>query len=166
MLLKLDALGSPTLEIRRANEDDTDFFYKWWNTGELMKNVGFDDGLNISRENVIKSISSGNLFIVLYDNFPIGEVNYKVRGIYEFGIKLIPDFQNKGLGKKVLTLFFDYLYYIGAKDLTADVLVSNKRAIKLYSSIGFKVIEEKKGGWIDPDGTARDYLIMVKKYEY
>ncbi len=164
MLLKLDAPGLPTLEIRRANEEDTEFFYHWWNNGELMSNVGFDTGLDISKENTIKSISSGNLFIVLYGGEPIGEVNYKVRDMYEFGIKLIPAYQNKGLGKTVLSLFFEYLYYIGAKNLVADVLVSNKRAQKLYSSLGFKVVEVKKGGWVDPEGVKRDYLIMVKEY--
>lgn len=165
MLLKLDVPGLPTLEVKRATEEDTEFFYHWWNNGELMKSVGFDNGLDISKENVIKSISSTNLFIVLRDGVRIGEVNYKVKEKYEFGIKLIPEYQSKGLGIHILKLFFEYLYYIGAKDLMLDVLVDNIKARTLYEKVGFKVIEERKGGWVDDQGVPRDYLIMEKKYD-
>lgn len=164
MLLKLDAQDLPLIEIRRANDDDAEFFHYWWNNGALMKNVGFENGLGISFDDVVNAIHSTNLFVVLLEGQPIGEVNYKVNDLYEFGIKIIPEFQSKGLGIHILKLFFDYLYYIGAKDLMLDVLVDNVRARQLYEKLGFETIKEMKGGWIDAQGIPRDYLVMVKKY--
>lgn len=155
----------PMIEIKRARLEDADFFLESWNNPELMKSVGFIDGLNTNLEKVIKTIKEKNLYVIWFNTTPIGELNHKNAedGVMEFGIKLLPEYQSQGKGFKILVQYFKYLKSLGGDVLRLDVLSDNLKAINLYNKLGFNVTEERKNGWVDPKGVARDYLIMEKK---
>ena len=44
------------LKVRKAKTSDIDFYLSLWNSGKVMKNVGFPKGLRIPRERVKKQI--------------------------------------------------------------------------------------------------------------
>jgi len=153
------------IEIKRAKIEDSILLHSWWNNPELMKSVGYDEGLGIDIESVVESIKSKNIYLIWLNNTPIGELNHKdvSSGVMQFGIKIIPDFQSKGYGYMILIQFFKYLRILGANKFVLDVLKDNEKAIRLYKRLGFIQIEERVSGWVDPFGVARDYLIMEKE---
>lgn len=153
------------IEIKRARLEDADFFLKAWNNPELMKDVGFENGLNTNLENVISAISEKNLYVIWFNTLPIGELNHKKveNNVMEIGIKLLPEYQSQGKGYKILVQYSKYLKSLGGNTLRLNVLSDNVKAVNLYNKLGFKVIEERKNGWVDPNGVSRDFLIMEKK---
>ena len=62
--------------------------------------------------------------------------------VCEIGIKLCnADYQNKGLGKIILSLFISGLFNeLGYEKILLDTNVNNKRARHVYEQLGFKKV--------------------------
>ncbi len=53
-------------------------------------------------------------------------------------VYLLPTYQGKGLGKKLITQTLDWLG--NEKDITVDVVAYNKKAIQVYEHLGFTMV--------------------------
>ncbi|WP_111807391.1 GNAT family N-acetyltransferase [Aeromonas allosaccharophila] len=53
-----------------------------------------------------------------------------------------PDFAGKGMMRRLIILLCDACAAYGLKELYLEVLPSNERAIRLYDSIGFTIIDK------------------------
>jgi RimJ/RimL family protein N-acetyltransferase len=103
--------------IRKADSRDAEQLCKWWNDGSIMAHAGFPLGLGTTVEKIIEQLSDSSSekyrHMILYKQIPIGEMMYGDLGnhICEIGIKICNDtMQNKGLGKKILSLFLHELF--------------------------------------------------------
>jgi len=75
----------------------------------------------------------------------------------EFGISIVPDFRDQGLGRVILELFLEWAVKApGIKKVCLEVNAGNERAIRLYERFGFeregylkKSVSDCKGGWTD-----------------
>lgn len=74
-------------------------------------------------------------------------------------ISVKKDYQNKGVGTKLLNFLIDILKKQGITEIVLEVRVNNFKAINLYKKHGFKEITIKKRFY--PDG--EDALMMLKE---
>lgn len=151
--------------IREATINDAEQLCSWWNEGRIMEHAGFPKGLGISTETVKRQIEdddSKSRHMILYNNIPIGEMNYREieGGICEIGIKIC-DFsmQNKGLGKIILSLFIDVLINEhGYHKIVLDTNLNNKRAQHVYEQLGFKKVRINENAWKNQIGIWQSFV--------
>ncbi len=158
--------------IRKANVEDAKTLCDWWNNGELMKDVGFPNGLGKRVEEVEKQIVEGKkvLLMLLLGNKPIGEAVYGDlnNGICEIGIKICEiNLQGRGYGKRFLSLFINELFDTGYEKIVLDTDLENIRAQKLYEKVGFKRLRVHKNSWRNQVGEVRssvDFELVKKDF--
>ena len=135
--------------IREANIDDVKILYNWWRDGNIMAHAGFPDGLDITIEEIKKQIINNQdslRHMILFDDQYIGEMVYYLidDDTCEIGIKICDcNYQNKGLGKIILSLFIQELFTIGYQKIILDTSIDNNRALHVYQQLGFKKIKEE-----------------------
>ena len=101
--------------IRNATPDDAALLANWWNDGKVMAHAGFPNGEGTTEEAVRRGLEKqcepqSCIQIILFENKPIGEMNYACVGdrTYEIGIKICDaSYQNRGLGKKILSVWIE-----------------------------------------------------------
>ena len=109
------------LKVRKAETSDIDFYLSLWNSGKVMHNVGFPNGLGISRESVKKQIegygeSEFNRTLVVIEKSSgkaIGECKLgfpNEEGISKTDIKFLPEFWGNGYGKEIKNAICLYLF--------------------------------------------------------
>jgi ribosomal-protein-alanine N-acetyltransferase len=69
-----------------------------------------------------------------------------------------PDYRRQGYGRAVVEALIKYAKYNGISSISLEVRESNKPAIALYSSLGFKVEGKRKDFYTKPVESA---LIMI-----
>ena len=114
--------------IRTADCFDAPQLAAWWNDGAVMAHAGFPYGLHTTEEKVIAGMWEGRCMIE-YDGKPIGECCYRDCDNHtaEIGIKICEtDYQNHGIGRKVLTILIDWLFQNGFE------LIGISDSIKLF----------------------------------
>lgn len=108
-----------------------------------------------------KSLANGCSMVAEEDGRIVAEVH-----TYSFGIECFthlfgdtticvhPDFQGKGVGKKVFSSLLDYVTQERKDILRVELHAreSNAAAIELYKKLGFKVEGRAVGRVLDPDG--------------
>jgi RimJ/RimL family protein N-acetyltransferase len=163
------------LLIRKAEEKDTLFFFKLWTDREVMKFVGFPRGLNITEEEIRKSIlkqSEGEynkpLVIQLKDTGEtIGECMLGLpdkNGISETDVKLFPIFQGKGYGKEVKKGLVDYLFtHTECTGIKATPNKLNIASQKMQESVGARYAGEGSSKFPEH---MREYTEEVHFYIY
>lgn len=163
------------ITIRNATTDDAGQLCKWWNDGAIMAHAGFPNGLGTSIEEVAAQIrkesdETTRRHIILFDDTAIGEMNYRNTGnkTCEIGIKICDtDWQNKGLGKIILSLFIDGLFNeFGYEKILLDTNLNNKRAQHVYEQLGFQKVRTNIDSWKDQLGNFQssiDYE-LTKQY--
>lgn len=111
------------LYIRKAEptKQDIDNYYHLWNSGEVMKLVGFPEGLGISREEIDRQFREQSktefdsrlaIFRKVDNNF-IGECKLgftNEKGTSSTDVKLLPEFWGKSYGKEIKYALCDYLF--------------------------------------------------------
>lgn len=161
-----------------AQKKHAPIFQGWWNDGDLMSSVGFEDGLNITlkkvEQNIERSLSDPEVptLMIVYDKEsqkPLGEASFgefvpKDKSM-RIGLK-IGDLtqQNKGYGKELtrgLCRYIQKAYHIDT--IYIDTLLDNQRAQKLYESLGAETITIKRRFWKDPKGKWRDAIFYRLK---
>lgn len=111
------------LKVRKAEISDTDFYLSLWNSGDVMRNVGFPDGLQILRERVLKQIKSHdetefNQTLVVLEKQRgrrIGECKLgqpDCKGVSSPDLKFLPEFWGKGYGKEMFEALCLYILRI------------------------------------------------------
>lgn len=160
------------LLIRDATMQDAGQLCLWWNDGKVMAHAGFPNGLGTTEEAIREKLqtnttgqTAGNhRHMILWGDKPIGEMNYSEvsADTCEIGIKIC-DFsmQNKGLGKKILSLFIRTLFdELGYRRIILDTNLNNLRAQHVYESLGFRKLRVNENCWQDQLGvwqSAVDY---------
>lgn len=157
------------LTIRQAEIVDAKQLAAWWNNGAVMAHAGFPNGLGKSVDEVIAGLRSG-LFVIEENNRLIGECNYrdKGEGIAEIGIKICEtDFQNRGVGRRVLSMLIGWLFRNGYSKIVLDTNLTNTRAQHVYESLGFRKIRTNIDSWRDQLGQLQssvDYELVEQDF--
>lgn len=158
--------------IKNAEKEDCKQLVSWWNDGEVMAHAGFPNGLGTSEEKVQKQIAADNddtrrHLVIWYDGNRIGEMSYANLGdsleetgedtienrTADIGIKISnPAFQEKGLGKIVLSMLIRELFSRGYTKIVLDTNLKNKRAQHVYERLGFQKVNIRMDAWIDQVG--------------
>ena len=98
------------LSVRLATVDDADLFYALWTNGQVMRYVGFPNGLPIARQELVERLSKqgpsefNTLLVVVLKatGESIGECKLSVpdeEGVAEPDCKLLPEFWAKYKGR-------------------------------------------------------------------
>ena len=160
--------------IRDAVPGDAPLLCRWWNDGAVMAHAGYPNGLGTTVGEIEKQLSINNQYrhIIVYKGAPIGEMNYipADETSCEMGIKICEsEYQNKGLGKKILSLFISGLFNdLGYTKIMLDTNLNNTRAQHVYEQLGFTKIRVRENSWKDQLGnwqTAVDYELIEKDFK-
>lgn len=163
------------LIVRKAVTSDIDFYLSLWNSGKVMQNVGFPNGLRISRERVKKQIegygeSEFNRTLVVVEKFSgktIGECNLgfsNEEGISKTDIKLLPEFWGNGYGKEIKNALCLYLFRRTiCKIVEASPNIKNIASQKMQEACGGEKVRE--GVYLFPE-SMRDYTEDVHSVIY
>ena len=167
---------SGDIRIRNAGETDCEQLAAWWNDGAVMAHAGFPLGLGTTAEKIKEDLTAdsdaaGRRLIIEYKGRPIGEMNYRNMGnsTAEIGIKICEaSFQEKGLGRVILSLFISELFSMGYKKIVLDTNLKNLRAQHVYEMLGFRRLRVNIDSWedqlgvpqssVDYDLTPEDFL--------
>ena len=155
--------------LRDATKADAKQLAEWWNDGAVMAHAGFPNGLGTTEEEVAEDIGTGAL-IIEEAGKPIGEANYRMVDdkVAEIGIKIcVCDCQNRGIGKIVLSMLIRYLFDNGFDKIVLDTSMKNKRAQRVYESLGFRKVRVNIDSWTDQVGKLQssvDYELVEKDF--
>lgn len=76
------------------------------------------------------------------------------------GIGILKDYRKKGIGKNLIGTILEKSKEYGYYFVELDVRYTNERAIQLYKSVGFKIVNIIKEG-LEIDGVKEDVLQMT-----
>lgn len=150
----MDRLEYGDICIRQAKATDAKQLTAWWNDGTVMEHAGFPNGLGTTEEEVIAKLRPG-ILVIEESGRLIGECNFRSvgEGIAEIGIKICQaDCQNRGVGKIVLSMLIRWLFDEGNAKIVLDTNLNNKRAQRVYESLGFRKVQTNIDSWIDQLG--------------
>ncbi|MBR3474925.1 MAG: GNAT family N-acetyltransferase [Oscillospiraceae bacterium] len=161
--------------IRNAEPRDAARLAAWWNDGRVMAHAGFPLGLGVSEEEVAKQLASGReesgrVLLIAYQDRPIGEMNYRNLGdgTAEIGIKICESaFQNRGLGRALLSLLIRALFERGYSRIVLDTNLKNVRAQHVYELLGFEKLRVNENSWRDQLGESQssvDYALTPDRF--
>lgn len=172
--------------IKNAEKEDCKQLVSWWNDGAVMAHAGFPNGLGTSEEKVQKQIAADSddtrrRLIIWYDGKRIGEMSYANLGdnleeigenaienrTADIGIKICnPAFQEKGLGKIVLSMLIRELFSSGYTKIVLDTNLKNKRAQHVYERLGFQKVDVRIDAWTDQVGEKQSVVDYELTKEY
>ena len=163
--------------IKETKQEDLKNLMALWNSGEVMKFVGFPDGLNITYLEVEKwfeniSGQSNSNHYSIYDAFGeyCGETYYSIDGkhnLAELDIKLRVEARGKGTAYKALLNTLDIIFCSkNCEKAFVEPDINNKDAWKLYEKIGFKSTE--RPDYLEPNEVyleiTRDAYMELKTF--
>lgn len=156
--------------IRNAEESDAAKLASWWNDGSVMAHAGFPNGVNTNEERIKEQIKNytdqHRVLMIEYKGKTIGEMNYGFSDDdrCEIGIKICDSsYQEKGLGRVILTLFIEELFKMGAKTIFLTTNLNNKRAQHVYEKLGFKKIRIEYDSWTNQLGEKQSIVYYELK---
>ncbi len=165
-------LSNEQLMIRSTSVNDVDILCKWWADGQIMAHAGFPNGIKTNKEKLKLKIENqdqnSHSMMIVYDDISIGEMSYRIENdTAEIGIKICNfEFQNKGLGKKCLSMLINYLFYdLKIEKIILDTNLNNKRAQYVYETLGFKKVNINIDVWKDQMGTNQSSVDYELKME-
>ncbi len=136
------------VKIKETAAEDINNIKQLWADGDVMKFVGFPDGLRHSDEEMInwlKWIESNRPFINHYSIFEdgkyCGESFYKIdeaRQTALLDVKLFCFARGRGIATAGLSRAIKEAFLHGAKTVWVDPAPNNIKAIALYKRLGFK----------------------------
>lgn len=132
--------------IKETTKNDLENTRSLWASGEVMRFVGFPNGLIKSEEEMLRWLerieahkSTVNHFSIYENDTYCGEAFYAIdrfRGRAALDIKLLPEARGRGIGRQGLTHAMKEAFYNGAELVYVDPNPENERALRLYESIG------------------------------
>lgn len=148
------------IRIRNAGLADCQQLADWWNDGAVMAHAGFPYGIGTTPDEVSRKLArecdeKGRTLILEYCGHSIGEMNYRSIGdrTAEIGIKICEsDYQGKGLGRMILSLFIKELFSTGFAKIVLDTNLNNLRAQHVYECLGFQKMRVNYDSWTDQLG--------------
>lgn len=141
--------------IRNAGEGDCGQLAVWWNDGNVMAHAGFPLGLHTTAEKIRDQIAEDTdetkrRLIIEYRGRSIGEMSYCNMGdrTAEIGIKICESsFQEKGLGRIILSMLIRALFDRGYAKIILDTNINNTRAQHVYEKLGFRRVRIREDSW-------------------
>ena len=163
------------LLIRNAQKADCARLAAWWNDGAVMAHAGFPLGLGISAEQIWRQIRTDTddtrrRLIIEYRGVPIGECSFRrlENRCAEIGIKICdPAYQEKGLGRIILSMLIDGLFSMGCEKIILDTNLNNTRAQHVYELLGFQRVGVRPDSWTDQMGVSQsavDYALTPASF--
>jgi len=91
-------------------------------------------------------------------------VYQKQQHIGDIGIAIRKNYQNMGIGRRLLTAMFRWVeHHPLLEQIYCEVMVQNERAIHLYQHFGFEICGKLADAIKQDDGTYADLYMMNKK---
>ena len=135
------------LEIRETTLEDLKNIQRLWGDGEVMRFVGFPEGLHETDEDLrawIERLSAArprvNHWSIYEDGVYCGETNYSIdeqTRSASLDVKLFAAARGRGIATKALTHAIREAFRNGAETVWVDPAPENARAIALYRRLGF-----------------------------
>lgn len=176
-------LQTPNLIIRPAtsSQEDINMYHRLWNHPQVMVNVGFPNGLGMSKEAIralFESRVNYTRLVVIRkkDGIRIGEAKAgepDENGVSETDVKLLPEFWGNSYGKEIKRELVDYIFntYPETTAIKADPKLTNVASIKMQEYVGAERIEIGKSypinnieKYLPPDGHHL-YLLFRSNWE-
>ena len=143
------------VRLRLTRLEDLEFLQKLWNDGEVMRFVGFPQGMGIDERGMREWFRrleerrgrDREHWIVEAEGEPIGEAyyratdeycGYRASGMAEVDLKLAPEFWGRGYGSDALRTLALHLFEKGFAVLVVSPNLQNKAALRLYARMGFE----------------------------
>jgi len=136
------------LILRRSTAADADFYYRLWTTPAVMAQVGFPQGLRVSRDEVAALLAGqkegafhGRLLVLLKESGePLGEAALhppEADGIASTDVKLLPAHWGQGYGTEIKRALVDYLFtHTDCRVVEATPNQTNIASIKMQKAVG------------------------------
>lgn len=152
--------------IRNVGIEDCEKLAAWWNDGKVMAHAGFPNGLGTTAAEIWDKVSGDTddtkrRMIIEYQNSAIGETNYYNLGdrVAEIGIKICDEtYQEKGLGKKILSMLIHELFSMGYEKIILNTNLKNTRAQHVYEQLGFQKVRVCMDSWTDQVGVLQSFV--------
>ncbi|HNB51960.1 MAG TPA: GNAT family N-acetyltransferase [Anaerolineales bacterium] len=143
------------LTIRLATPEDADFFFQLWTDPRVMANVGFPQGIPISRSEIQTQIEKSG--VSPFEHLLIIELKSTGQAIGEgymsppnpeniasTDVKLLPDFWGNKYGLEAKQGLLDYLFtHTPCEEVEATPNKGNLASIKMQEAVGGICIGEK-----------------------
>jgi RimJ/RimL family protein N-acetyltransferase len=120
-------------------------------------------------ESALEGMKKGNTVIVVAEingkiigNFFIHQSTERSPHIGEFGIGVLKEYRNLGIGNKMMQIFLRLGKKMGYKHLFLGVFINNKPAIKLYKKYGFKEVARLPKFFLHKGKYVDDIMMMRK----
>lgn len=136
-----------SIEMRLTGEADLENVQKLWTSPEVMRYVGFPEGLHQSLEELCQWLpwvqqppKRQHYSVYAQGVGYCGESFYDVdeTGLACMDIKLLPCARGKGIGYTALSYALDQAFHAGkAERAYVDPNPENRKALSLYASLGF-----------------------------
>lgn len=157
------------ITIKESTLDDVKNIQSLWADGDVMKYIGYPDGLHETEEAVQAwldrfrtSKPKENHYSVFEDGKYCGETQYRIDESTKsasLDIKLFKHARGRGIATKALTYSIEEAFKNGAKTLWVDPHPENEKAIALYKKLGF-VQKEMPQHVIDMGEDPNAYVYM------
>lgn len=134
--------------IKETTANELDYVKRLWADGEVMKFVGFPEGLRETDENMRKWMASieasrpaKNHFSIFEDGIYCGEAFFSIDKKHgssaALDIKLFPFARGRGIATTALRYAMEEAFKHGAQRVWVDPNPDNVKAIALYERLGF-----------------------------
>lgn len=136
------------ITIKETTMEDIKNVHRLWADGDVMRFVGFPDGLHETDEamqqwfewlNAARPME--NHFSIYEDDTYCGEASYSIdieHGSASLDIKLFRFARGRGIATQALLYAIKEAFRNGAKTVWVDPAPENAKAIALYERLGFK----------------------------
>jgi RimJ/RimL family protein N-acetyltransferase len=143
------------LVVRKATGDDVNFYYELWTHPDVMRHVGFPQGLPITkaelRERLVGEPASEFDRLLVVEKKATGEAIGECKlaqpdedGISEPDIKLLPEHWGRGYGSEIWRALVAYQFnHTDCEAVQTTPNVNNPAAIQLYESAGAGRVDER-----------------------
>ena len=135
------------IEIKETTIEDLDCVKRLWANGDVMRFVGFPDGLHRTDESmrewygwIESSRPALNHYSIFEDGEYCGETFYEIdreHGSAALDIKLFGFARGRGIASKALSFAIEQAFQNGAKTVWVDPVPENEKALAMYERLGF-----------------------------
>jgi RimJ/RimL family protein N-acetyltransferase len=166
-------LETERLRVRTATLEDVDLFYALWTNPDVMRNVGFPQGLRVTWSEIEAELGQPGVFNHLLvvelkaTGQAIGEAHLSYpdeEGIAEPDVKLLPQFWGHKYGAELWRALVAYEFtHTDCEVVQATPNVNNVGSIKMQEAAG--AVRAGEGVFEFPE-SMRDYTTPVQHYIY
>ena len=163
----------PSCLIKETTQRELTNVKQLWADGDVMKFVGFPDGLHETNEGmsdwfdwILSARPKTNHFSIFDNDIYCGETFYDIdiehNNSASLDIKLFRFARGKGIATKALSFAIEEAFKNGAEKVWVDPNPQNIKAIALYERWGF-VSKQMPDYLVEENGVTSIYMELVRK---